>query len=53
MMIHDLKFKSKLVPSRESALVITKLEEALHWMEERQREREAQGVAGTYQKHNS
>jgi hypothetical protein len=47
-MIHDLKFKSKLVPSRESSLVITKLEEALFWMEERQRSREAAGIAGTY-----
>lgn len=47
-MIHDLKFKSKLVPSRESALTITNLEQALFWMEERQRSREAAGVAGTY-----
>jgi len=50
MMIHDLKFKSKLVPSRESSITITKLEEALFWMEERQRSREVAGVVGTYQR---
>ena len=50
MMIEDLKFKNSLVPSRESATAITKLQEALHWMEERQREREARSVVGTYQK---
>lgn len=50
-MIHDLKFKNNLVPSREGALVITKLEEARMWMEERQRAREVANVAGTYQKH--
>lgn len=50
MMIEDLKFKNSLVPSRESATAITKLQEALHWMEERQRERESRSVVGTYQK---
>lgn len=49
--IHDLKFKNNLVPSRESALVITKLEEARMWMEERQNARVAANVSGTYQKH--
>jgi len=48
MMISDLKFKNSLVPSRESATAITKLQEALHWMEERQRERELREVVGTY-----
>lgn len=48
-MIEDLKLKSKEVPSRESSIIITKLEEARHWMEERQKSREAEGVAGTYQ----
>lgn len=51
MMIHDLKFKNELVPSRESSIAITKLEEALMWMEERQRNRQAAGVQGTYKKH--
>jgi hypothetical protein len=50
MIIEDLKYKNNLVPSRESALVITKLEEARMWMEERQRSREASGTSGTYQK---
>lgn len=51
MMIHDLKFKGTLVPSRENSLVVTKLEEALFWLEERQRARELAGVVGTYKKH--
>lgn len=50
MMIEDLKFKNSLVPSRESSTAITKLQEALHWMEERQRERESREVVGTYKK---
>lgn len=50
MMIFDLKYKNGLVPSREGSLAITKLEEALLWMEERQRAREAAGTAGTYKK---
>ncbi len=33
---------------RENALAITKLEEALHWLEERTRAREARGVEGTH-----
>ena len=51
MMIHDLKFKNNLVPSTETSNAITKMEEALMWMEERQRNREATGVQGTYKKH--
>lgn len=50
MMIHDLQIKNQLVPSRETSLAITKLQEALLWLEERQRIRAAQGVRGTYQK---
>lgn len=50
MMISDLKYKNTLVPSRESSVAIRKLQEALHWMEERQRERESRDVADTYQK---
>lgn len=34
---------------RENALAITHLEEAGHWLEHRQREREARGVEGTHQ----
>lgn len=50
MMIEDLKYKNGLVGSREGSIVITKLEEALFWMEERQRSREKAGTAGTYKK---
>jgi len=50
VMIHDLKFKSKLVPSRESSLVITKLEEALMWLRQRQIDRVKRSVEGSYKK---
>ena len=49
-MIHDLKYKNGLVPSREGALVITKLEEALGWLRQRQVDRTKRDVVGTYQK---
>lgn len=49
-MIHDLKFKNGLVPSREGALVITKLEEAQHWLRQRQVDRQKRNVVGTYKK---
>lgn len=50
MMIHDLKYKNSLVPSREGALVITKLEEAYLWLLKRQIVRENAGTLGTYKK---
>jgi len=50
LMIHDLQFKNDLVPSREGALVITKLQEALGWLRQRQIDRIKRDVAGTYQK---
>ncbi len=50
MMIHDLKYKNSLVPSREGSLVITKLEEALGWLRQRQIDRIKRDVVGTYQK---
>lgn len=50
VIIHDLKFKSKLVPSRETGLVITKLEEALMWLRQRQIDRVKRSVEGTYKK---
>jgi hypothetical protein len=34
---------------RENALAITKLEEALHWLESRTKDREQRGVEGTHQ----
>jgi hypothetical protein len=48
VMIEDLKYKSTLVPSRETSLVIIHLQEAQHWLEERTLAREAAGVLGTY-----
>jgi len=50
MMIHDLKYKNSLVPSREGSLVITKLEEALGWLRQRQIDRTKREVVGTYKK---
>lgn len=50
VMIHDLKLKNDLVPSREGAITITKLQEALHWLRERQIDRKKRQVLGTYQK---
>lgn len=50
VMIHDLKFKNNLVPSREGSLVITKLEEALGWLRARQIDRLKRNVEGTYSK---
>lgn len=35
---------------RENALAITKLEEALHWLNHRTANRESRGVEGTHQK---
>ena len=50
MMIEDLKYKNNLVSSRESSVAITKLEEALMWLEKRQYDREKRNVDGTYNK---
>jgi len=52
-MITDLKYKNGLVPSRETATAITNLEQALHWLEEREHARKAAGVVGTYKVHKS
>lgn len=35
---------------RENALAITKLEEALHWLDHRTRDRVARGVEGTHER---
>lgn len=53
VMINDLKFKMSIMPSKETACQITHLEEALHWAEERESARAAQGVLGTYKPHTS
>lgn len=43
---HHKGFQGGPFPSRENALVITKLEEALHWLRARADERAARGVLG-------
>lgn len=48
MMLFDLRYKSSLVPSRESSLIITHLDEALNWMIRRGIERKKAGTQGTY-----
>lgn len=48
MMIHDLQYKNSLVPSREGSLIITKLQEALGWLRQRQIDRTKRNVEGTY-----
>jgi hypothetical protein len=48
MMIADLQYKNGMIPSKETDCAITKLQEALMWLEERQRDREARNVQGTY-----
>lgn len=50
VMIEDLKYKYTLVPSEESKIAITKLQEALFWLEERQNQRTKAGTVGTYKK---
>lgn len=47
---HHKAFQNGPYPSRENALVITKLEEALHWLRARADERAARGVLGKEQK---
>ena len=50
MMIYDLKFKNNLVPSKETSMVITKLEEALMWQQRRSIDRAKREVQETYKK---
>jgi hypothetical protein len=49
-MIYDLQHKHSLIPSKETANAIEHLKTALNWLEERQKERVARNVEGTYQK---
>ena len=44
-------YQSSKFKCRENALAITKLEEALHWLESRTQKREAQNVEGTHLVH--
>jgi hypothetical protein len=51
VLIQHVKNLQAVLPSRETALAITKLEEANMWLLERKRNRKAQGVLGTYKEH--
>jgi len=53
VMIDRLKTLDEKLPSRENAIVITKLEEALMWVEKRSNIRKTQGVYGTPLPHKS
>ena len=46
MMIHRMNYLQGKFPCRENALVITKLEESLMWLNKRTEKRVAQGVEG-------
>ena len=45
-----LRGLNAVVPSRETSLAITKIEEAILWLDERTRDRIARGVEGTHEK---
>ena len=46
MLIDRMNHLQQSFPCRENAIVITKLQESLMWMEERTKDREARGVEG-------
>lgn len=50
MLIDRLQFLNKKLASRETALAITKCQEALMWLKLRTIERKARGVEGTPEK---
>lgn len=51
VLIQHLKNLNGVLPSRETSLAITKMEECNMWLLERRRAREAQNVLGTYHAH--
>lgn len=53
VLIHRLRWLNQKLPCRENSLALTKLEEALHWLGARGRNRAAQGVTGTSAPHAS
>lgn len=48
--IDRLKKYQNEVPCRENTLAITKIEEAILWLEKRTKDRQARGVEGTKEK---
>lgn len=53
VLVQHLKNLNSVLPSRETALAITKLEECQMWLIARRNNREQQAVLGTYKPHNS
>jgi len=49
--IQHLKNLNSVLPSRETSLAITKIEECRMWLTERRLARERQAVLGTYKAH--
>ncbi len=47
ILVDRLSFLNKKFPCKENACAITKLEEALHWLESRTKNRVKRGVYGT------
>ncbi len=45
--LNRLKTKNAELPCRENSLAITKIEEALMWLDHRTKDRQARGVEGT------
>jgi hypothetical protein len=50
VLINRLNYFQNKLPCRENAIVITKLEESLMWLNKRTEERKARGVEGSTQK---
>lgn len=50
VLINRLNYFQNKLPCRENAIVITKLEESLMWLNKRTEERKARGVEGSPQK---
>lgn len=50
MLIDRMQYLQTKFPCRENAIVITKLEESLMWLEKRTSDRKARSVEGTHQK---
>lgn len=48
VLIDRLTFLNQSLPSRETAIVITKLEESLMWLEKRTKDRLKRSVEGTH-----
>ncbi len=50
VLIDRMQFLQSKFPCRENAIVVTKLEESLMWLEKRTADRQSRGVEGKHQK---